>query len=142
MSKDDENLVDPEVLKKINQDLEKEILGLGNKISNLEKQNEILLQNLEKVKSSEEVVSNLQNEIVQLNIKISDLEEDNTILVERNKNLNVEELEKSSLQDKIKDQVFNWEDKGTKKPAFDAFTKLTKGYSNLSKTFTLLKFFR
>ncbi len=99
----DENLVNPEILKKINQDLEKEILVLNNKISNLEKQNEILLQNLEKVKSSEETVENLQNEIVQLNIKISDLEEDNTILVERNKKLNIEDLEKSSLQDKIKE---------------------------------------
>ena len=84
----DENLVNPEILKKINQDLEKEILVLNNKISNFEKQNEILLQNLEKVKSSEETVENLQNEIVQLNIKISDLEEN---------------LEKSSLQDKIKE---------------------------------------
>jgi len=99
----DENLVNPEVLKKINQDLEKEILTLHNKIANLEKQNKILLQNLEKVKSSEEVVENLQNEIVELNIKISDLEEDNTILVERNKKLNIEDLEKSSLQDKIKE---------------------------------------
>jgi hypothetical protein len=99
----DENLVNPEILKKINQDLEKEILVLNNKISNFEKQNEILLQNLEKVKSSEETVENLQNEIVQLNIKISDLEEDNTILVERNKKLNIEDLEKSSLQDKIKE---------------------------------------
>ena len=99
----DENLVNQEILKKINQDLEKEILVLNNKISNFEKQNEILLQNLEKVKSSEETVENLQNEIVQLNIKISDLEEDNTILVERNKKLNIEDLEKSSLQDKIKE---------------------------------------
>ena len=103
MSEDDDNLVNPEVLKKKNQDLEKEILSLHNKISNSEKQNEILLQNLEKVKSNDEIVSNLQNEIVQLNIKISDLEEDNTILVERNKKLNVEELETSSLQDKIKE---------------------------------------
>ncbi len=99
----DENLVNTEVLKNINQDLEKEILTLNNKIANLEKQNEVLLQNLEKVKSSDEMVEDLQNEIVQLNIKISDLEEDNTILVERNKKLNVEDLEKSSLHDKIKE---------------------------------------
>jgi predicted RNase H-like nuclease (RuvC/YqgF family) len=99
----DENLVNPEVLKKINQDLEKEILSLHNKISNSEKQNEILLQNLEKAKLSDETIAKLQNENIQLNNKISDLEEDNTILVDRNKKLNVEDIEKSSLQDKIKE---------------------------------------
>ena len=99
----DKDLVDLDVLKKINNDLEKEILTLHNKISNSEKQNEILLQNLEKAKSSEDTIAKLQNEIIQLNNKISDLEEDNTILVDRNKKLNVKDLEKSSLQDKIKE---------------------------------------
>ncbi len=47
-----------------------------------------------------------------------------------------EELYSRELQEKIRDQVFNWKNKSTEKPAFDAFTKLTKGYSDLSKTFT------
>jgi len=75
--------------------------SLKNKITNLEKQNEILIQNLEKVKISQETVANLENEIVQLNNKIADLEEDNTILVERSEKQKFEQLGKEMLLEKI-----------------------------------------
>jgi len=42
----------------------------------------------------------------------------------------------ASLQNKFASRVFDWDNDETKKPARDAFLKLTSGYNRLSETFS------
>lgn len=68
-------------------DLDNQISSLNNKIINLERQNEILLANLEKAKSSHEVKNELESKNYQLHKRITELEQENMILRESNEQI-------------------------------------------------------
>jgi chromosome segregation ATPase len=82
-------------------DLENQVANLTNKFINLEKQNEILLSNLEKAKTNQDIIFKLETKIDQLKSKITELEKENTSLREKGGTLNTDEEYTTKLEDKI-----------------------------------------